>query len=86
MTNDEKKLVQREKDRKVRDLKLAELQELAQVIMENDEFEEPVKKAAQEVFEWCENNDWAEVPAIEMQKDELLNVAGAGEECEEAPC
>ena len=36
MTNNEKKMVQKEKDRKVRDLKLAELQELAQVIMESE--------------------------------------------------
>eukprot|EP01061_Rhynchopus_euleeides_P015529 TRINITY_DN2648_c0_g3_i2.p1 TRINITY_DN2648_c0_g3~~TRINITY_DN2648_c0_g3_i2.p1 ORF type:complete len:620 (+),score=267.79 TRINITY_DN2648_c0_g3_i2:287-2146(+) len=86
MTNNEKKMVQKEKDRKVRDLKLAELQELAQVIMESEEFDDPsVVDAAREVFEWCENNDWAEIPAIEMQKDELLRVAGADEEADEAP-
>eukprot|EP01064_Diplonema_japonicum_P022364 TRINITY_DN3207_c0_g1_i1.p1 TRINITY_DN3207_c0_g1~~TRINITY_DN3207_c0_g1_i1.p1 ORF type:complete len:644 (+),score=93.77 TRINITY_DN3207_c0_g1_i1:78-1934(+) len=88
MTNDEKKVVQRAKDRKVRDLKLVELQEMAEVIMTNDEFEDPsIKEAAQDVFEWCENNDWAEVPAIEMQKDELLGLVGEGDDIgEEAPC
>eukprot|EP01059_Diplonema_ambulator_P036634 TRINITY_DN9216_c0_g1_i1.p1 TRINITY_DN9216_c0_g1~~TRINITY_DN9216_c0_g1_i1.p1 ORF type:complete len:622 (+),score=160.23 TRINITY_DN9216_c0_g1_i1:53-1918(+) len=90
MTNDEKKMVQKEKDRKVRNLKLAELQELAQVIMENDEFEDPaIREAARDVFEWCEDNDWAEIPAIEMQKDELLSLAGVGDDMEaeeEAPC
>eukprot|EP01063_Lacrimia_lanifica_P033893 TRINITY_DN6157_c0_g1_i2.p1 TRINITY_DN6157_c0_g1~~TRINITY_DN6157_c0_g1_i2.p1 ORF type:complete len:507 (+),score=219.04 TRINITY_DN6157_c0_g1_i2:261-1781(+) len=90
MSNEEKSLVQKEKDKKVRDLKLAELQELAQVIMESEDFDdEDVKEAARIAFEWCEDNDWAEIPAIEMQRDELLAAAGADDEgdgMEDVPC
>eukprot|EP01060_Flectonema_neradi_P038628 TRINITY_DN8179_c0_g1_i2.p1 TRINITY_DN8179_c0_g1~~TRINITY_DN8179_c0_g1_i2.p1 ORF type:complete len:618 (+),score=142.23 TRINITY_DN8179_c0_g1_i2:992-2845(+) len=81
MTNEEKRMVQKKKDRQVRDIKMAELQELAQVILENEEFEDTeAQEIAKEVFEWCEDNEWAEIHAIEMQRDQLLDVCGCDAE------
>eukprot|EP01062_Namystynia_karyoxenos_P053915 TRINITY_DN4394_c0_g1_i1.p1 TRINITY_DN4394_c0_g1~~TRINITY_DN4394_c0_g1_i1.p1 ORF type:complete len:680 (+),score=241.95 TRINITY_DN4394_c0_g1_i1:93-2042(+) len=76
MEKTEQEFERRRQERRLRDDALAELQELANTILENEDgaFDDPeIQAAAQEVFDWCESNDWAQLAVIQMQKDQLLN-------------
>eukprot|EP01065_Artemidia_motanka_P015672 TRINITY_DN1940_c15_g1_i1.p1 TRINITY_DN1940_c15_g1~~TRINITY_DN1940_c15_g1_i1.p1 ORF type:complete len:645 (+),score=179.01 TRINITY_DN1940_c15_g1_i1:68-2002(+) len=79
----------RRMERQERDDALVELQDLANTVLENEDgaFDDPdIQQLAQEIFDWCECNEWANTAAIQMQKDELLrNICPTEMAAEEAP-
>eukprot|EP01062_Namystynia_karyoxenos_P005136 TRINITY_DN11807_c0_g1_i1.p1 TRINITY_DN11807_c0_g1~~TRINITY_DN11807_c0_g1_i1.p1 ORF type:complete len:669 (+),score=205.62 TRINITY_DN11807_c0_g1_i1:74-2008(+) len=76
MGRTEHEFERRRDERRRRDEACSELQQLANTILENEDgaFDDAeVQELAQEIFDWCEANDWAQLAVIQMQKDRLLD-------------